>query len=448
MSTSSEEANVFKTPEQTPEQTPGENAFENVEPNGASGMPELERSSEMESPVANAPIPAIFGVTKPTAPERTPENATSLASTPNSTKNAVSSAENASSLQDEPFVATNAVVSTSTSPPAETSTSPPAETSTSPLIPTPNIRAPNTLEPAPTNASLGASSLTDFSEPPVKQNKTKRRRSTKQREADEGQKKMLEMLRGMYNKEFADIPEKFRPKPKAYVARAAYYKKEGPDRDKYIENWLLSDRTAADARMGTNVGKKRLKEQANFSNEYVLETLPSIVSNATGSSEKFHPSMDTLKERAKKAVQRMHDITDKAHDGLMKRIKQPVVRKTAAYLFKETRKLIKRLGGEINTQTRHLQKAAKDYIDRQRKGAQTSIQRKAEANLTGVLGRKPNKRLTHRLTRLRNTGKGTSVRNFLNAENKAGRLPKTLKKNWRKGLPNNTALRNDYANND
>jgi hypothetical protein len=105
---------------------------------------------------------------------------------------------------------------------------------------------------------------------------------------------MLDMLRGMYNKEFADIPEKFRPKPKAYVARAAFYKKEGPERDQYIETWLLSDRTAADARMGVNVGKKRLKETANFSNEYVLDTLPSIVSEATGSSEKFHPSMDTL----------------------------------------------------------------------------------------------------------------------------------------------------------
>jgi len=252
----------------------------------------------------------------------------------------------------------------------------------------------------------------------------------------------------MYNKEFADIPEKFRPKPKAYVARAAYYKKEGPERDKYIENWILSDRTAADVRMGTNVGKKRLKEQANFSNEYVLETLPSIVSEATGSSEKFHPSMDTLKERAKKAVERMNEITNRAHDGLMKRIKQPVVRKTATYLFKETRKLIKRLGGEINTQTRHLQRAAKDYIDRQRKGAQSSLQRKAESNLTGVLGKKPNKRLTHRLTRLRNAGKSVNIKNFLNAENKAGRLPKTLKKNWRKGIPEGTAQLNDYANND
>jgi len=439
MSTSSEEADVFKTPEQTPEQTPQENAFENVEPNAtaepnATGMPELETSGEKGSPVANTPIPAIFGVRKPNAPaEGTPENATSLASTPSSNKNASGSAENAFNLEDESADAT--------SPPAETTTSPPVETSTSTVAET-------TTTPPVFNTSLGASALTDFKETPIKQNKTKRRRSTKQREADEGQRKMLELLRGMYNKEFADIPEKFRPRPKAYVARAAYYKKEGPERDKYIENWLLSDRTAADARMGTNVGKKRLKEQANFSNKYVLETLPSIVSEATGSSEKFHPSMDTLKERAKKAVQRMHELTDRAHDGLMKRIKQPAVRKTAAYLFKETRKLIKRLGGEINTQTRHLQKAAKDYIDRQRKGAQSSLQRKAEANLTGVLGKKPNKRLTHRLTRLRNAGKSVNIKNFLNAENKAGRLPKTLKKNWRKRIPNNSALRNDYANND
>jgi len=274
--------------------------------------------------------------------------------------------------------------------------------------------------------------------------KTKKRRSTKQREADAGQKEMLDRLRQMYMKEFIDIPEKYRPKPKAYVARAAWYKKEGPERDKYIESWLIADKDAADARMGKNVGKKRLTEKEEFSDEYILDTLPSIVSEATGSADKFKPSTDTLRQRAKKAIEKMHEITDRAHDQLMKRIKQPAVRRTANYLFKETRKLTKRLAAEVNTQTRHLQKAAKEYIRRESMVAKGSIEKKAEANLTAALQRRPTKRMTHRLARLRNAGKGIPVKNFLKAENKAGRIPKTLKNKWKTSIPENATPLNTY----
>jgi hypothetical protein len=274
--------------------------------------------------------------------------------------------------------------------------------------------------------------------------KTKKRRSTKQREADAGQKEMLDRLRQMYMKEFIDIPEKYRPKPKAYVARAAWYKKEGPERDKYIESWLLADKDAADARMGKNVGKKRLTEKEEFSDEYILDTLPSIVSEATGSADKFKPSTDTLRQRAKKAIEKMHEITDRAYDQLMKRIKQPAVRRTANYLFKETRKLTKRLAAEVNTQTRHLQKAAKEYIRRESNIAKGSIEKKAEANLTAALQRRPAKRMTHRLARLRNAGKGIAVKNFLKGENKAGRIPKTLKNKWKTSIPENATPLNTY----
>ena len=426
-------ANIFKTPQDE------EGVFENVEgasPNAnASSLPTTTALEASESQTT----PAVESSESQATPalESSESQATS-ASTPASLP---ALRENTPVVENTPQANTPVIENT---PQANV----PKPNSPQANVPKPNTAQANVARVNVNNSQPGASPLSALNETPVKQNKTKKRRSTKQREADQGQKNMLDLLRGMYNEEFADIPEKYRPKPKAYVARAAYYKKEGPERDKYIESWLLSDRTAADARMGVNVGKKRLKETANFSNEYVLDTLPSIVSEATGTSEKFHPSMDTLKERAKKAVNKMNEITDKAHDGLMKRIKQPVVRKSAVYLFKETRKLIKRLGGEINTQARHLQQAAKNYIDRQKKGAQGSLEKKAEANLTIALGQKPNKRMTHRLTRLRNTGKGINIKNFLNVENKAGRLPKTIKKNWRKSIPEGTAQLNDYANND
>jgi len=313
------------------------------------------------------------------------------------------------------------------------------ENTTTLETPTTTIQTPTTTTAEPTITALEE---VEEANSPLR-NKTKKRRSTKQSEADAGQKQMLELLRGIYAKEFAEIPEKFRPKPKAYVARAAWYKK-GDERDKYIQSWILADKDAANARMGVNVGKKRQKEKAEFSNDYVLDTLPSIVSNATNSAEKFKPSTDSLKERAKKAIQKMNEITDRAHDQLMKRIKQPIVRRTANYLFRETRKLTKRLTAEINIQTRHLQQAAKDHIRRESKAAKTSIERKAEANLTAALGRRPAKRMTHRLTRLRNAGKGVAVKNFLNAENKAGRIPKTIRAKWKTSIPENSSPLNTY----
>ena len=62
-------------------------------------------------------------------------------------------------------------------------------------------------EPAPENSMSTEPSLT----------RKKQVRSTKQKEADAGQAKMLERLRKLYDEEFADIPERSRPKAKAAV---------------------------------------------------------------------------------------------------------------------------------------------------------------------------------------------------------------------------------------
>ena len=255
---------------------------------------------------------------------------------------------------------------------------------------------------------------------------------------------MLEILREMYRKEFSDVPEKFRPKPKVYVARAAWYKTEGPERDKYIQSWILADRNAADARMGVNVRKKRIEEKSNFSNDYVLNSLPSFVSQSTGSKEKFNPSTETLKQRVHTAIGKMNSIVDKTEDALMKRIKEPQVRKTAIYLFKQTRKLTKRIGGEIHAQGKIMENLAKKHVHMESKHAFHSIEKKAQLNLTAALGRNPPKRMTHRLARLRNSGKGVAVKNFLRGEEKAGRVPKTAKQNWKNSLPSNSTPINQY----
>jgi hypothetical protein len=255
---------------------------------------------------------------------------------------------------------------------------------------------------------------------------------------------MLEVLREMYGTEFSDVPEKFRPKPKVYVARAAWYKPEGPERDKYIQSWILADRNAADARMGINVGKKRIEEKSDYSNDYVLNSLPSFVSVSTGSREKFSPSTETLKQRTHTAISKMNSIVDKTEDALMNKIKEPQVRKTAKYLFKQTRTLAKRIGNEIHKQGKIMESLAKKHVLNESKRAFHSIEKKAQLNLTAALGRNAPKRMTHRLARLRNSGKGIPVKNFLKGEEKAGRVPKTAKRNWKNTLPSNSTPINQY----
>jgi hypothetical protein len=327
--------------------------------------------------------------------------------------------------------------------PAEPAPEPAAEAAV-PEAPAPEAPAePAPAPEAPAEQTVNAR-ISPEEAPVLDKGKTKKARSTKQREADDGQKGMLEILREMYRKEFSDVPEKFRPKPKVYVARAAWYKPEGPERDKYIQSWILADRNAADARMGVNVRKKRIEEKSDYSNDYVLNSLPSFVSESTGSKEKFNPSTETLKQRVHTAIGKMNSIVDKTEDALMNKIKEPQVRKTAKYLFKQTRKLTKRIGGEIHRQGKIMETLAKKHVHTESKHALHSIEKKAQLNLTAALGRNPPKRMTHRLARLRNSGKGIPVKNFLRGEEKAGRVPKTAKRNWKNTPPSNSTPVNQY----
>ena len=76
-------------------------------------------------------------------------------------------------------------------------------------------------------------------------------RSAKQQEADEGAAEMLERMRNLYSKEFADIPEKKRPKPPAWAARAAMYK-NGQEREEYIQNLIRNSRNSLMAKTSSD----------------------------------------------------------------------------------------------------------------------------------------------------------------------------------------------------
>jgi hypothetical protein len=97
--------------------------------------------------------------------------------------------------------------------------------------------------------------------PPVAESlfeKKKPARSDKQRAADEGAVAEMAKLKARYNSEFANIDEKFRPKPKFPDARKLFYLKTEADKNEFIEDRLKIDRAAAELRV-----KGKTRKNAN-----------------------------------------------------------------------------------------------------------------------------------------------------------------------------------------
>jgi hypothetical protein len=68
-------------------------------------------------------------------------------------------------------------------------------------------------------------------------------RSNKQRKSDENAAEMLQRMRNMWSREFADVPEKSRPKPPSWAARAAMYK-TGVEQEEYLQNLIRESRNS------------------------------------------------------------------------------------------------------------------------------------------------------------------------------------------------------------
>lgn len=245
------------------------------------------------------------------------------------------------------------------------------------------------------------------------------RRTTRQREADAGQRQMMDTLREIYNKEFADIPEKYRPKPKVYVARAAFYKPAGQERDAYIQQWVEADRNAARARQGLTAPRAYPKR------------LPALVSIASTRKIKFDGMADPLREQAKRAETKIREIADKTEERLLKHAVDSEGRKAAKTLGHETRKVGQKLSEETHRQATALEKAARQRVGIEARRAFDEIEKRALANLTVARsGVRPPKRLTRKLARVRNSGRAVSANQFLQNLTSKGKYspPKTRSK--------------------
>jgi hypothetical protein len=238
--------------------------------------------------------------------------------------------------------------------PINTSTQMNAVSSTSTLIP---LQPPNLGQ----NMSVPVSPVLEY----TSTQKPTLTRSEEQSKADRGQAEMLEKIRGIYRVEFADIPEKFRPKAKAWVARAAYYKHTDEEQNEYIQNMIIADRHAAEVRMG--IKPKQVKKYNSNSN-YNPNTNSNINSNNINSLTQkvnLNGMGNALRNSATHAEERLSDIVNRSEESMLSRAKTPADRRHIHIFARETRKIAHMLAKKTREQARELERVAKEKLHQQ-----------------------------------------------------------------------------------
>ena len=194
-----------------------------------------------------------------------------------------------------------------------------------PMEETTSMEAPPMEETAPVEETLPMENM------PTAAPKGKPVRSTKQREADAGQAEMLARLREMYNEDFADIPVNMRPKAKAWVARAAYYKPTDKEREDYIADMMKADRNAMTSNNSGSASNSRPSMSSNSSTKQKLRsmitgmevTVDKVLETATVAIVGSATTRDT-KKAARKFVRELSNTTRKFKSSLRRELTKSV----------------------------------------------------------------------------------------------------------------------------
>jgi hypothetical protein len=161
----------------------------------------------------------------------------------------------------------------------------------------------------------------------------------------------------LYEREFSNIPEKFRPKAKAYVARAAFYKAQEANRNAYVKEWLAKDRAAAMERMKKGRGRKTEKAAKPSAANTYSERSPRLSIGSTRKI-KFDPSANPLRTRAARVEEKLQSIAARAEKILLAKIVDRKTRKVARHLVAEMKKAAHILTKEAKHQATQLERAA------------------------------------------------------------------------------------------
>lgn len=298
------------------------------------------------------------------------------------------------------------------------------------------------LPPISATAATAAAAPSTLEAPVAK---PKAARSEAQAKADQGQAEMLLRLRNLYANEFSNIPERFRPKPKAYVARAAYYKPTENARNAYIGQWLKKDREAAEVRMGARAKAPLPPVEEETSAELNSGSRRHLLSIGKTRRVNFHPSADPLKAQAVKAEDRLEEATHRAEKKLLSKAPNSATRKVAKELVAEMKRQAAALVKEAKRQAVELEKAAKARLREEAKAAFAEIEAQASKNLAASLGYNPPKYLTQRLAKARNSGASLAASNFVNAEESKGRYTRRRGRGAPSKANNRASVNLNYA---
>jgi len=297
-------------------------------------------------------------------------------------------------------------------------------------------------ENIPSNASAGPPAL----EPIAPVENTPYTLSPSQKAVLDAQEKELkENLAPIWEEEFKDIPEKYRPHAKAYDARSivSYRMKYPGDEEgieKKIQGYLERDRTATSVRMGETVNSnssqplsppnfENVSNSGNFTNtnSNINSNPKNYLISMASHRQSFSPPAAIFREQVRKTREHLHTILKRTQKRLHSKATTSNTRKAAKSLVKEFRRETELLLREAKRQADQLENAAKARLRQERQQAYERIKQQAQKNLQAISGSVPTKNMTRRLAKARrnSSGRGVSAENFIDLEPKKSKKPRS-----------------------
>jgi hypothetical protein len=261
--------------------------------------------------------------------------------------------------------------------------------------------------------------------------------SSQQAVLDSQEKELREVLVPRWNQEFADIPEKYRPKAKAYDARSIVsYRMKYPDDEAGIEEkiqgFIERDRRATQIRMGElpRVATAPLSAPIPSQVEANSEINPRNYLNSAAHVKNFSPPATIFRDQVRKTREHLHKILKNTQKKLQSKAVNKNTRKAAKSLVSAFRKETDYLLREAKRQADELERAAKQRIREERRQAYERIMEHARENLKIVTGSIPTKNMTRRLAsaRRKSAGRGVNAQAFVNSQSRM-RKPRSYSAN-------------------
>ena len=307
---------------------------------------------------------------------------------------------NADGVENE-FEEVNSAELRAAEPPAEAAEppAPPAAEPEEPPVAEPPVAAPAPPAPAAKDGQKG-------------------KRSEAQQQMQKRRNEKLEELKGIYAREFANLPEKERPKAKAYYAVAILAAKDQEAKLREIlakERKDYEDKKAGIKKPQQPRKTRKLTENAGSTPGVALEpTVPAAAPAAPVKTKKVRRGPLKAEELRAAAENSKKDLLAAAAEmktTLLANATASAERTAALRFANEAAARVRQVAAQAKASAERLEAEARQAV------AETieELEAGANANLRGVYGAKPvPKGLARGLAELRKSGKTMTAKNFMN----------------------------------